>query len=74
MEAWSVMADRRNSDPGGPSLETEKMRKIFVAALVLLGGCQNIIGPFTARQPMRIDDPRLTIGEQQQPNPFVCRS
>jgi hypothetical protein len=42
------------------------MWKIFAAALVLLGGCQNTIGPFTARQPMRIDDPQLSIGEQQQ--------
>jgi len=28
-------------------------------------GCANVNGPFAARSPQRVDDPRLTIPEQE---------
>jgi hypothetical protein len=41
------------------------MRKIFcLSLLVLLAGCQNTYGPF-ARPPVRVDDPRYSIPEQE---------
>lgn len=43
------------------------MRHILVVGiLLLLTGCQNIVGPFQAQEPMRVDDPRYTIAEQQR--------
>jgi hypothetical protein len=43
------------------------MRNILVAGiLLLLAGCQNLVGPFQAQTPMRVDDPAYTIGEQQR--------
>ena len=41
------------------------MRKIFLLMIVCLAGCQNTIGPFSARAPARVDDPRLPISEQE---------
>jgi hypothetical protein len=34
--------------------------------MLLLAGCQGVVGPFQARQPTRVDDPILTIAEQQR--------
>jgi len=42
------------------------MRKLCLFASLLLAGCGNIIGPFQSREPARVDDPRLTIGEQER--------
>jgi len=54
-------ADARNLEEG-----TEKMRQlILVVALFTLGCGGNVIGPFQARRPTRVDDPRLTIPEQE---------
>lgn len=41
------------------------MRRIILAALVAVAGCANTYGPFAARPPQRVDDPRLTIPEQE---------
>jgi hypothetical protein len=41
------------------------MRKLILLGMLLLAGCQNVSGPFAARPPMRVDDPRLPITEQQ---------
>jgi hypothetical protein len=43
------------------------MRKLWMVG-VLLGmvGCQNVQGPFAAREPMRVDDPRFPIAEQER--------
>jgi hypothetical protein len=30
-----------------------------------VAGCQNVVGPFEARTPMRADDPRFSIAEQE---------
>jgi hypothetical protein len=41
------------------------MRHWLVLALVLLAGCENLVGPFR-RPPTRVDDPRLSIAEQEK--------
>jgi hypothetical protein len=41
------------------------MRHLALFALLLLAGCRNVIGPFDPRPPVRVDDPRLSIEEQQ---------
>jgi hypothetical protein len=42
------------------------MRRLFCLGVLCLAGCQNVIGPFGHRDPQRVDDPLLTIGEQQR--------
>ena len=42
------------------------MRYILVVGIALAAGCQNVIGPFEARDPVRVDDPRLTLEEQDR--------
>jgi hypothetical protein len=42
------------------------MRRLILANVLLLAGCHNIVGPFQHREPQRVDDPLLTIGEQQR--------
>jgi hypothetical protein len=42
------------------------MRALVLLGALLLAGCQNIIGPFQHRKPERVDDPLLTIPEQEQ--------
>ena len=42
------------------------MRRILLTAVLLLAGCQNVLGPFAPRKPERVDDPLLTISEQQR--------
>jgi hypothetical protein len=37
-----------------------------MVALVLVAGCQNVVGPFARRSPARVDDPLLPIGEQKR--------
>jgi len=42
------------------------MRRLFLPAMLLLAGCSTFVGPFGRRQPERVDDPRLTISEQER--------
>jgi hypothetical protein len=43
------------------------MRRLFLFGVLLLSGCaSNILGPFAAREPQRVDDPMLSIPEQQR--------
>jgi hypothetical protein len=45
----------------------EKMRQTFLLCVLLLVGCEGVVGPRVHRDnPVRIDDPRLTIDEQQR--------
>jgi len=41
------------------------MRRCLWIGVFLLAGCANLNGPFSARPPQRVDDPRLTIQEQE---------
>jgi hypothetical protein len=42
------------------------MRRILIVGILLLcAGCQNVVGPFRADS-MRVDDPCLTMAEQQR--------
>jgi hypothetical protein len=43
------------------------MRNILIGGiLLLLAGCQNVVGPFRAQSAMRVDDPSFTIAEQKR--------
>ncbi len=42
------------------------MHRFLLVGLLFLAGCQNLVGPFAARKPERVDDPLLTIAEQQR--------
>jgi hypothetical protein len=42
------------------------MRRLFLLVALFMAGCQNVIGPFEHRKPERVDDPCLTIPEQQR--------
>lgn len=41
------------------------MRGLLVLGLLLLAGCQNVIGPFRPRSPQRVDDPNISIQDQE---------
>jgi hypothetical protein len=43
------------------------MRRLLLLAVLALCGCQGVVGPF-GRGPIpdRVDDPRLTIAEQER--------
>jgi hypothetical protein len=41
------------------------MRHLFLTILLLAAGCENLRGPLAPRSPARVDDPNLTIQEQQ---------
>jgi hypothetical protein len=41
------------------------MRKLILLGVLALAGCQNVAGPFAARPPQRVDDPHISIPEQQ---------
>jgi hypothetical protein len=41
------------------------MRHLALVAILFLAGCRNVIGPFDPRPPVRVDDPRLSIEEQE---------
>ncbi len=41
-------------------------RLLPLGALLLIAGCQNVVGPFGCRNCAHPDDPLLTIGEQQR--------
>ena len=42
------------------------MRKLILLGLLFLAGCQNTVGPFGYRRPLRVDDPNLPIEEQER--------
>ncbi len=42
------------------------MRRIVLISLLLLAGCRTFVGPFEHGPPPRVDDPLLTIPEQEQ--------
>jgi hypothetical protein len=42
------------------------MRRFFCVAVLLLAGCQNTVGPFARHNHERVDDPLLSIEEQQR--------
>ena len=43
------------------------MRRVFLLGFLLLAGCQNVEGPRAHRDnPVRVDDPRLTLEQQEQ--------
>jgi hypothetical protein len=42
------------------------MHRLLLVSVLLLAGCQNYAGPFASRKPERVDDPLLTIPEQQR--------
>jgi hypothetical protein len=46
--------------------ETEKMRRLLLISILCLTGCNNIVGPFGQRKPERVDDPLISISEQQR--------
>lgn len=43
------------------------MRRLFLFGALLLMGCSgNLVGPFAPRPPQRVDDPLLSINEQEK--------
>jgi hypothetical protein len=42
------------------------MRCCLLLALIFLAGCQSVRGPFQGRPPERVDDPNLSIPEQER--------
>jgi hypothetical protein len=42
------------------------MRRFVLLLALLTAGCHNVSGPFEHRRPERVDDPRLSIGEQER--------
>jgi hypothetical protein len=41
------------------------MSRLFLIGLLCLAGCRGVVGPFQQREPERVDDPRISIGDQQ---------
>jgi hypothetical protein len=41
------------------------MRHLWIVAALFTVGCTSIVGPFEHRKPQRVDDPKLTIPEQE---------
>jgi hypothetical protein len=41
------------------------MQRIVLAGMLLMAGCQHVVGPFQSRT-QRIDDPAISIEEQQR--------
>jgi hypothetical protein len=41
------------------------MRRLIVVGMLCLAGCQGFTGPFAPRSPVRVDDPRYSIREQE---------
>lgn len=42
------------------------MRRILLLGILLLAGCQGVRGPLWPRSPERVDDPYLSIDEQER--------
>jgi hypothetical protein len=63
-----LLSDTMEWDPPGRLPERmEEMRHIVVVGVLLaLVGCTNFVGPFQPRSPQRIDDPRVSLPEQER--------
>ncbi len=44
----------------------KKLRYLLLVAILAQLGCQGVVGPLQYRQPKRVDDPYLSIPEQQK--------
>lgn len=42
------------------------MRSLILGFVLLAMGCESVRGPLAPKSPTRVDDPNLTIGEQQR--------
>ena len=42
------------------------MRHGLLLVLLILAGCENIVGPFRKHAPAKVDDPRLSVPEQEK--------
>ena len=42
------------------------MGRLYLLCSLFLAGCSNVVGPFDHRKAERVDDPLLTISEQQR--------
>jgi hypothetical protein len=42
------------------------IRRLILSSCLLLAGCSSVSGPFAPRTPQRVDDPLLSIGEQER--------
>ncbi len=42
------------------------MGRLLLLGLLFVTGCQNMVGPFGPRPPVRVDDPLLPISEQKR--------
>ena len=42
------------------------MRRTILLVALLMAGCHNVVSPFDHRTPARVDDPGLSIGEQER--------
>lgn len=42
------------------------MNRLVLFGVLLLAGCQSVIGPFERRKPERVDDPSRSIAEQER--------
>jgi hypothetical protein len=43
------------------------MRRLMLLGALVLAGCSgNLVGPFSARPPQRVDDPLISIPEQEK--------
>ncbi len=63
------MFDMMEATPawGAPrEMEAEKMRRFWLVGLLVLAGCQNIVGPFQPRAPVRVDEPGVPIDKQEK--------
>ncbi|MBI3407291.1 MAG: hypothetical protein HY040_02905 [Planctomycetes bacterium] len=43
-----------------------RLSQICLASLIFVAGCQNVTGPFKPRSPARVDDPALSLTEQEK--------
>jgi hypothetical protein len=41
-------------------------RFLMLGTLLLMCGCRNVVGPLQPKPPQRVDDPLLTISEQER--------
>ena len=42
------------------------MRRFLLPVALFVASCHNVLGPFEHRKPERVDDPHLSIGEQER--------
>ena len=42
------------------------MRRLMLLLALLTAGCHNVVGPFEHRPVQRVDDPKLSIAEQER--------